>query len=197
MLSTDVPAGATVVILGAEDGNDYQIVGVSDTKGNAYQRVLSYKNTNFQPSNQLIWAAYMTSALTKSDTIHIIWSPPPASYRSYGVSIAYLTGVSATGQPEATAENNAYMRSPAVTIPGRTIKKHTIIIGAILANDFQWTIGPGWTIYDHKAVNIKYDWFYKIATSSGIQDPGGVGTVTGSYSAVWASFAANEPQPNQ
>ena len=148
-------------------------------------------------SNQSIWAAYANAALKKSDTIHIVWSPSPASYRSYGVSIVYLTGVSATAQPEATAENNAYMRSTAVSVPGTTLEGHAIIIGAMLANDFTWKIGPGWTIYDHQAVNIQYDWFYKITGLPGREDPGGVGAPANSYSAVWAAFSSAMPRSNR
>lgn len=189
-INAAVPAGATVVLLAAEDGNDFQISGVADSKGNHYAQMSFYRNTGFETSNIAVWAGYAAKGLTPSDTITITWSPAPSSYRSYGISIVYLTGVRPASQPDFSARNNAYMPDNRVSIPGTTREPKTIAVGMLLANDFIWSIGNG-TIYDRQPVNIHYNWFYKVLTAPGPYDPAGTGAKANTYAGVWVSFAAD------
>ncbi len=192
-LSSPISAGARVVILGAEDGNDYDITAVTDSKGNSYSQVLSYKNNGYQSSNISIWSAYVTVALSTRDTVTIAWNAATALYRSYGISIVYLTGTAQTGQPDATAENNAYLRTPSVTVRGSVIRAGTIVVGTLLANDFAWNIRNG-TVYDSQHVNIYYDFFFKVLSSAGPYDPDGTASpVPATYASVWASFSGSPP----
>lgn len=188
-VSTAVPAGATVVLLGAEDGNDFKISAVSDSKGNHYAQMSFYRDTGFEPSNIAVWAGYAAKALAPSDTITITWSPAPSTYRSYGISIVYLTGVRPASRPDSSARINRYMSSPRVNIPGATRQTKTIALGMLLANDFVWSIGNG-TIYDRQPMNIHYNWFYKVLTAPGHYDPAGTGPKANTYAGVWVSFAA-------
>ena len=116
-----------------------------------------------------------------------------ALYRSYGISIVYLTGTAQSGQPDAIAENNAYLRTPSVTVPGRAERASTVVVGILLANDFVWTIRNG-TVYDSQHVNIYYDFFFKVLTSAGPYDPDGTASpVPATYASVWASFSGSPP----
>ena len=190
-LSSDIPAGARVVVLGAEDGNDYHISAVTDSQGNSYSQALLYKNTRYQSSNISIWSSYLSTALSTGDTVTITWNAPTALYRSYGISIVYLTGTAQSGQPDATAEHNAYMRTRFVSVPGTTVKADTVVVGMLLANEFVWTIRNG-TVYDSQHINIYYNFFFKIMTSAGPYDPAGTASrVPATYASVWASFSGS------
>lgn len=189
-ISAAAPAGAAVVLLGAEDGNDFHITGVSDSKGNHYAQMSFYRNTGFEPSNIAVWAGYAAKGLTLADTITITWSPVPSTYRSYGISIVYLIGVRPDTQPDSSAQSNQYMSSPRISVPGATRETKTIALGMLLANDFIWSIGNG-VIYDRQPVNIHYNWFYKVLTSPGRYDPAGTGAKANTYAGVWVSFAAD------
>jgi len=189
-LTGSVPAGATMVVMAAEDGNDYHVANVTDSRGNTYSQALYYHNTNFQPTEQSIWYAYVTHPLTRRDYVRVKWSASITLYKSFAVNVAYITGVAQSGQPDSVAENNAYMYTTAVTIPGTTVAPNTIVIGFIAANDFVWTIGSGWTIYRSNNVNIYYDFFYQVLSSAGSTDPAGTGPAANTYSGVWAAFKA-------
>lgn len=193
ILKDPIPAGGRVVILAAEDGNDYHISHTSDSKGNVYTQSIFYRNDSFQSSNISIWSAFVSKALSTSDTVTISWNATTSLYRSYGVSIVYLTGTALNDQPAATAEKNAYLRTPSVTVPGKVSGAKTVVVGILLANNFVWTIRNG-TIYDSQQVNINYDFFFKELTSIGLYDPSGTATpVPGTYAAVWASFNSLSP----
>ena len=187
-LTSNVPAGATVVVLAAEDGNDYHVTNVTDTQGNTYVQTLYYHNTNYMPAEQSIWYAYVTHPLTSSDSVTITWSAPITEWRSFAVNVAYLTGVAQVGQPDSTAKNNDYLNGGTVAVRGRTVAPNTVVIGFLAANHFVWTIGPGWTIYRSENVNIYYDFFYKVLSSAGVADPGGAVRGENTYSGVWAAF---------
>lgn len=195
-ISTAVPTGATVVLLGAEDGNDFKISAISDSKGNHYAQMSFYRNIGFEPSNIAVWAGYAARGLTPSDTITITWSPAPSTYRSYGISIVYLTGVRPANKPDSSARSNKYMSSPRVNIPGATRETKTIALGILLANDFIWSIGNG-TIYDRQPMNIHYNWFYKVLAAPGQYDPAGTGAKASTYAGVWVSFAADRGANNR
>jgi len=187
-LLSNVPAGDRVVVIGTEDGPEYHIVGVTDSKGNSYTQMIYYNNSGgYEVSQQSIWSAPVTTALTTSDTITIKWSGS-GLWRSYAVDIVYITGTASTGEPNATAENNAYMYSPAITVPGTTTAANTIVLGTLAANSFTWTPGSGWTAFRMNAVNINYYYFYKVLTSAGSEDPAGTGATAGQFSGVWAAF---------
>ena len=189
-LTGSVPAGATMVVMAAEDGNDYHLANVTDSRGNTYSQALYYHNTNFQPTEQSIWYAYVTHPLTRRDYVRVKWSASITLYKSFAVNVAYITGVAQSGQPDSVAENNAYKYTTAVTIPGTTVAPNTIVIGFTVANDFVWTIGSGWTIYRSNNVNIYYDFFYQVLSSAGSTDPAGTGPAANTYSGVWAAFKA-------
>jgi hypothetical protein len=190
-LSIPVPAGARVVVLGAEDGNDYEIAAVTDSKGNSYRQVVSYKNTGFESSNLSIWSASLTTALTIHDTVTITWNTATALYRSYGISIVYLTGIAQGSQADATAKQNQYLGTPDVTVQGHVAKAPAIIVGMLLANDFVWKIRDG-TIYDSQHVNINYEFFFKILSSACPYDPGGTASVVpATFASTWASFSSS------
>lgn len=191
-LTGNVPAGATVVVLAAEDGNDYHVTNVTDTQGNTYSQALYYHNTNYQPTEQSIWYAYVTHPLTRSDSVTILWSATITEWRSFAVNVAYLTGVAQAGQPDSTAQSNDYMSNGTVTVRGRTVAPHTIVVGFSAANDFAWKIGSGWTIYRSENINIYYDFFYRVLSSAGATDPGGTGPTGNTYSGVWAAFKASD-----
>ncbi len=191
-LTGNVPVGATVVVLAAEDGTDYHVANVTDTRGNTYSQALYYHNTNYQPTEQSIWYAYVTHPLTSSDSVTLTWSAPTTEWRSYAVNVAYLTGVAQSGQPDSTAKNNDYMNSGLVSIRGRTVALRSLWSGFTAANDFAWKIGPGWTIYRSENVNIYYHFFYKVLSSAAATDPGGTGPPASTYSGVWAAFKAAE-----
>ena len=189
-LTGSVPAGATMVVMAAEDGNDYHVANVTDSRGNTYSQALYYHNTNFQPTEQSIWYAYVTHPLTRRDYVRVKWSASITLYKSFAVNVAYITGVAQSGQPDSVAENNAYKYTTAVTIPGTTVAPNTIVIGFTVANDFVWTIGSGWTIYRSNNINIYYDFFYQVLSSAGATDPAGTGAAANTYSGVWAAFKA-------
>lgn len=191
-LKGSVPAGATVVVMAAEDGNDYHVTNVTDTQGNTYSQAVYYHNTNYQPTEQSIWFAYVTHPLTSGDSVTITWSAAITEWRSFAVNVAYVTGVAQAGQPDSTAKNNDYMNGGTVNIRGRTVAPHTVVVGFTAANDFAWTIGSGWTIYRTENINIYYDFFYKVPSSAGVTDPGGSGPTTNTYSGVWAAFKASD-----
>jgi hypothetical protein len=116
---------------------------------------------------------------------------PRLLYRSYGISIMHLTGTAQSGQPDAKAQSNAYLRTPGVTVPGKVVKSPTIVVGVLLANNFEWEIGNG-TVYDSQRVNIYYDFFFKVLTSGGPYDPAGSATpVPATYASAWASFSGS------
>jgi hypothetical protein len=190
-LSSGVPAGAMVVVLGTEDGNDYTITAVTDTKGNAYSQAVSYQNKNFQSCNQFIWYAPVTNALTANDTLTIKWSGS-GLWRSYGIDVIYLTGAT---QLDSIAMNNGYMYGTSVSIPGATVATNTVVVGMLAANDFAWTPGAGWAIHRSNNVNIYYDFFHKTLSASGSTDPGGTGLGGNTYSGVWAAFKGQVSPP--
>lgn len=187
-LTGNVPAGATIVVLAAQDGNDYHVIDVTDTQGNTYSQAVYYHNTNYLPMEQSIWYAYVTHPLTPSDSVTITWSANITAWRSFAVNVVYITGAAQTGQPAGTAKNNDYMNSGTVTVRGRTTAPHSLVVGLTGANDFVWAIGPGWTIYRSDNINIYYDFFYKVLPSAGATDPGGTGPTGNTYSGVWAAF---------
>jgi hypothetical protein len=106
--------------------------------------------------------------------------------RAYAINIAYLTGVS-TLSGSATA--NAWMGNNAISVAGRTRAANTIIIGALIANDFKWSIARGGTVYRDNPANIHYEFFTKPVSSAGMVDPGGTGPIGSTYSGVWAAFS--------
>ena len=177
-----------MVVLAAEDGNDYHVTNVTDSQGNSYSQALYYHNTNYQPTEHSIWYAYITNPLTSRDHVTITWSATITSWKSFAVSVAYITGVAQAGQPDSTAKNNAYMYTRKVTVPGKTVAANVIVVGFNVANDFAWMIGSGWTIYHSENINIYYDFFYKVLSSAGATDPGGSGPSGNTYSGVWAAF---------
>jgi hypothetical protein len=187
-LTANVPAGATVVVLAVQDGNDYRVTNVTDTRGNTYAEALYYHNTNYMPAEQSIWYAYVTHPLTAGDSVTITWSAPITEWRSFAVNVAYLAGVAQAGQPDSTAKSNDYLNGGTVAVRGRTVAPDTVVIGLLAANHFVWTIGPGWTIYRSENVNIYYDFFYKTLSSARVADPGGAVQGENTYSGVWAAF---------
>ena len=174
VLEASVPIGATIVVIGAEDGNDYHITDVTDSQGNSYTEKLYYHNTKYQPTEQSIWSAPVTHALAAGQTVTISWSAPTTLWRSYAISIVYINGV-VDKQPDGIAKNNAYMDKDAVHVSGKTSASNTIILGLLVANNFAWEINPGWTVYRTEAINIQYNFFYKILASAGTVDPAGTG----------------------
>jgi hypothetical protein len=187
-LWTDVPVGATVVVIGQEDGPEYHIVGITDSKGNNYTQDIYYNNAaGYQVIQQSMWSAPVTTALTTLDTITIRWSGT-GLWRSYALDIVYITGAAYTGQPDGNAANNAYMYSPTVRVPGTTSAANTIVLGTLAANSFAWTPAPNWTAYRTNAININYYFFYKVLNSAGSLDPAGGGATGGQYSGVWTAF---------
>ena len=92
-LSSGVPAGDTIVVLGMDDGNVYHITGVTDSGGNTYSQAVYYNNTGYQPDNQSIWFAPVTTPLTASDTVTIAWGPASTTYQAFNISVIYLTEV--------------------------------------------------------------------------------------------------------
>ncbi len=187
-ISSNVAVGQRIVVLAMEDGNDYYVSNVTDSKGNSYSQVAYYNNTNFQNCNQSIWSAYATSGLTAgADTITITWSPTVTAWRQYAISIVTLNNTQPTGQPDSTAKNNAYMYTNTVSIPGTTVATNTVAVGFLAANYFDWTIGNG-TMYDNMSSNIFYDFFYNVNSSAGVYNPGGSAGVRGTFSGTWAAF---------
>src|SRR5208337_2534183 len=101
-------------------------------------------------SNICIWSAYITTALTAGkDTITVGWNSV-SSWNAFAISIVTLNNTAQTGQPDSTAQNNAYGYSTGVTIPGNTVAANTVIVGLNNCNNFVWNIGSGWNIYDSK-----------------------------------------------
>jgi len=187
-LSSAVPVGATVVLVGMQDANDYHITAVTDSQGNSYGQRLWFNNSGgYQVSEQSIWSAPVTRPLTTNDTITITWSGS-GLWRAYAVSIVYFTGSSSGGLVDSTATHNAYMYNSSVTIPGTTSSGNTIVIGTLATNDFVWTPGPGWTVYRSDATNIHYYFYYKVLTAAGSADPGGAGASFNTYAGAWAAF---------
>jgi len=188
-ITANVSAGQRIVVLAMEDGNDWHVSGVTDSKGNSYSQMIYYANTNYSASNQSIWSAYVTTPLVAgTDTITITWSSSPSgSWRGYAISIVTLNNTQQAGQPDSTAENNAYGYSNTVSIPGTTVAASTIAVGFLTANYFVWTIGSG-TIYESLTENVYYDFFYHVNSSAGAFNPGGTGCQSQTYSGVWAAF---------
>ena len=190
-ITGNVAVGQRIVVIAMEDGTDRNISGVTDSQGNSYTPVIYYNNTNFSPGNQIIWSAYATSALTAgADTINITWSSQMAGWNAYAISIVTLNNTQPAGQPDSTAENNAYgyaFFNNGVSVPGTTVAANTVSVGLVAANNFPWTIGSG-TIYDNMQRNIHYEFFYHVNTSAGPYDPGGTGSLYNTYSGIWAAF---------
>src|SRR5208337_5546008 len=193
-ISSNVSVGQRVVVLATNYGNSFSVTGVTDTKGNSYSQMLYYNNTNYANSNICIWSAYITTALTAgTDTINVTWNSV-SSYNAFAISIVTLNNTAQTGQPDSTAQNNAYGYSAGVTIPGTTVSANTVIVGLNNCDTFVWTIGPGWTIYDSQNANIYYNFFNRVASSSGAQDPAGTGASSQTYSGAWVAFAGSSNQ---
>jgi len=191
-ITGNAAAGQRIVVLAIEDGNYYQVSGVTDSKGNSYSQLLFYdNNTGYSESNECIWSAYVTNPLTAgADTITITWSAlyPSPPNQGFAVSIVTLNNTQQYNQPDSTAENNAYSAGGAVSIPGTTVAANTISVGLLTANNFAWTIGNG-TLYDSQKQNIYYDFFYHVNTSAGPYDPGGTGTPAPlTYSGAWVAL---------
>ena len=186
--SSNVSLGQRVVVIAVNDGPHY-IGGVTDTRGNTYSQMLWYDNRNFSPGNISIWSAFVTTPLTaSSDTITITWDSAIADWTAYAVSIAAVNNTAQCGQPDSTGQNNAYMYSGVISIPGRTVSQNTVIVGAVMANEFVWKPHREWTIYDSKTSNIHYDFFYGTVSSSGHQSPGGTGPPHNTFAGAWVAF---------
>jgi len=187
-ITANVAVGQRIVVIAMIDGNDYHVSAVTDSKGNSYSQMINYNNTNFQNCIQTIWSAYATGALTAgTDTITITWSPSTTGWRAYAIGIVTLNNTQSTGQPDSTAENNAYMYTTAVSVPGTTVAANTVSVGLVAANNFAWSIRTG-TIYDKKVSNIQYLFFYHVNTSAGVYNPRGTGPAHNTYSGIWAAF---------
>jgi len=187
-ITANVSAGQRIVVLAIEDGVEYQISNLTDSQGNSYSRMVYYNNSTYSTSSQNIWSAYVKNPLKAgADTITITWSPNVTVSRAWAISIVTLNNTRQTGQPDSTAQNNAYGYTNSVSIPGTTVAANTVSVGLLVANDFVWTIGNG-TIYDALTQNIHYDFFYHVNTSAGFYNPGGTGALHNTYSGSWAAF---------
>lgn len=190
-LSSGVPAGDTIVVLGMDDGNVYHITGVTDSEGNTYSQAVYYNNTGYQPDNQSIWFAPVTTPLTASDTVTIAWGPASTTYQAFNISVIYLTGVATSSPLVGTAATSSYMYTASTTIPGTTTASSSVAVGLLAANDFVWTPSSGWNLWRSDNENIYYDYFYKTLNTSGLTDPGGSASSSGgTYSGIWAAFQA-------
>jgi hypothetical protein len=89
------------------------------------------------------------------------------------------------------------MDNGVVHVPGKIRSPNTIILGLLVANDFEWKIAAGWTIYRSEPVNIHYNFFYKVFSSAGAADPAGSGPPANTYSGVWAAFSGSPNEAKQ
>ena len=196
-ISSNVSVGQRVVVIAVQDSNVNSVSGVTDTQGNTYSQMLYYNNTNYQNANICIWSAYVLKPLVAgTDTITLTWNPDVTTWRAYAVSIVTVNNTAQNGQPDSTAENNAYLYSGHnPSIPGTTVAVNTVIVGAMLANDFVWTPGAGWTIYDSKSSNIYYDFFQSAVSNPGQQDPGGTAPSYNTFAGAWVAFKPDSGAP--